>query len=749
MLDCSSTAEFPVNDPGKINGECGSENIQNAFIGYFVALVIAVVILRVTISAPSSQSIMKSYITCHNMFRAVDKKNRFPHTYTYYIVFMEQMRLVAITLALFIILVFIPVFTFLKLSDTWSKMMTFQYRWLPSLAYIQSGLAIYTVLVAFVLLVLFATGQLYRLVNMTNVTSSKTAISLSLNLRTSIFIYMVNASVIGALNYGYLTSLLHSSYDTSIAVGALLAGFKVAWNTMFVSSVVKRLIPLGAKLNAGGTVTMQIILILTNNIFIPIMINMAVSPACFADLLTKQEQLTVTVLYPICTFYGVQNGQCLQAANYYSSNTFTPPFIYSYQCGSALLRAYVPVYVAMYSYITFINPFLALALVLICKWFHGYDVEYKRLNQRVDRSVTVTSNGGPPGVGHGLAFGFRDGEAKDEEAGDVKVGTRVMADKDCTGSRLPSHVSKKDIDDDNFDIRYDDSSTDVSVQAVWSRVVKRCSSRCVSYYECVCCCWSRCLSNHQLHKLLTILFSKVPQIFFPASRVVENFINSQVAAALATVSPATETIQSKPAVIPNPFRLHNNSNFTANLYSNLIVLLSFGSAYPPLSLLVSVAIVVETYQLQILMGRFLDDLERTVGVITPDAEFPYTFIEQDVEGLCQHRLNFGIPLLSITVLSGFYAYFVNDMAGHTASAAAPLIVTLLPPIFIIITAVMRSDRARATAMWLATAMRLVRQTSQSTRDIEMISKPIAPHHPSQADSGTSNPIFETLRQVTV
>lgn len=706
MLDCSSTAEFPVNDPGKLISECGSQNIQNAFIGYFVALMIAALILGLSTLFPTSNDIRMSLGSCYTSLQTESHRRYFPNTYLFYVRFMEQLRFMAMSLSLFIVGIFMPAFLTVKITDPQSKMMTFQYWWLPSIAFIQGGVAIPAVLTCFIALILFSTGQFYRLAMVCKPTDSSHAVaktdppvddtttvrqsisaiirgkiqqgisrgmaikeSRNQNRQSHVLLYAtiyilvpsVNLIIMAALNYGYLTTQLHSNYDASIAYGAVLAGFKVFWNTIVVSYTYKLIFTRYSQevIEEGayktGAVALQTFLILINNVFIPIAVNMFVNPSCFSDLVTAQEQLTVSVPYPICTFYGVQNGLCLQAETFFLETTFTPPFIYSAQCGSALLKAYIPLYVAMYSYLTFINPLMTFAMIKICEQYDVYDREFKG-----------------------------------REAGETST----------------------------------------------------------------------------LRSFLKAVMTGVPKIYFPASRVKEQYEEELVrpteeqvphtstsdcrSATGVSATSSSETLASQAsqtsALKKSPFRLHNNANVTANFFSNFIALLSFGSAYPPLAFLIALAIIVQTFELQILVGRFLFECDnptrkrnrttksgKLTSVISPSGEalsatqksgtpstaiatssagpssvppssrvnslpkrmitniadesFPFTPLEEGAARISEVlQFKFGLPILSAVVLSAFYAFFLHDMYGYATTNIDVTCVTvaLLPPVVVIL-----------------------------------------------------------------
>ena len=98
-------------------------------------------------------------------------------------------------------------------------------------------------------------------------------------------------------------------------------------------------------------------MVLFNNIFIPVLVTMVIDVDCFQPIFISPSDITST--YSIqdynCIALGL-NATCPQYSSLTSSVSFTPPFIYSDQCSSAILTNYVPIYVLLFSITGLILP---------------------------------------------------------------------------------------------------------------------------------------------------------------------------------------------------------------------------------------------------------------------------------------------------------------------------------------------------------------------------------------------------------
>lgn len=105
-----------------------------------------------------------------------------------------------------------------------------------------------------------------------------------------------------------------------------------------------------------------------------------------------------------------------------------------------------------------------------------------------------------------------------------------------------------------------------------------------------------CEANNS--NLLGIFLRLVPKIFLPIPLILD----------LSQVS-----ITSGDGTVTGDITLFNTGNVAASLVCNLVVLMTFGSAYPPLAVIVTIAIWVDTFQWQSLVGLYLMGVEAQVG----------------------------------------------------------------------------------------------------------------------------------------
>jgi len=106
----------------------------------------------------------------------------------------------------------------------------------------------------------------------------------------------------------------------------------------------------------------QFVISIFNNIIIPFLIVMIISPDCFFHVFQPESDVTTTFNFTNCVFLN-PDGMCTQYITYPSTTNYSPPFTYSYQCSSTFITFYAPVYVVQSILLIFIVPLIQLVWV--------------------------------------------------------------------------------------------------------------------------------------------------------------------------------------------------------------------------------------------------------------------------------------------------------------------------------------------------------------------------------------------------
>jgi hypothetical protein len=145
---------------------------------------------------------------------------------------------------------------------------------------------------------------------------------------------LANFVVVGVVNAGYIAISLYTSpvYQLGISV------FKVGWN-MFVAPALSRWLAYELSAARADWFTLELFVSIMNNIGIPLLFTVVLSPLCLTNLLAVDIP-------------GVLSGNGL-------------PFFYSYQCSYAYMDLYSPAFVYASLVASFGTPLLEQALLYL------------------------------------------------------------------------------------------------------------------------------------------------------------------------------------------------------------------------------------------------------------------------------------------------------------------------------------------------------------------------------------------------
>lgn len=144
------------------------------------------------------------------------------------------------------------------------------------------------------------------------------------------------------------------------------------------------------QLTLRGTAVMHSMLLIFNNVLAPILATMLVDGRCFSALVITPKEIDSTYSYPICEQFNITSGFCLeQEVSVSPGVTFTPPFIYSYQCSNSLLIQYVPLFMGLYGTVGIVVPFLQFLGMLFLKYKYAQTRFFDHTNNGADTSSVV------------------------------------------------------------------------------------------------------------------------------------------------------------------------------------------------------------------------------------------------------------------------------------------------------------------------------------------------------------------------
>ena len=256
----------------------------------------------------------------------------------------------------------------------YSSTHSYEYGWAISAAYL-SGTSVGVVLIILWTFLLLLVRYIYAYLNQSalfsnvdieleNIENSFDCHKFTSRLATFV-LFVLNCLTLLAINVIYVAAILQgSTTGTRVLYQIALGVAKFLWGELMVKQIFRRLRPSGINKTDDIHSTVFILLVLiVNNIVVPFIAEATVDPNCFLNVFIPVPEVHVSYGYKLCIYYEkiVANiivvntaipapvlGKCLINVNVFSALSYSPPFMYRYQCTSSLLTNYVSVFVYMY-----------------------------------------------------------------------------------------------------------------------------------------------------------------------------------------------------------------------------------------------------------------------------------------------------------------------------------------------------------------------------------------------------------------
>ncbi len=275
---------------------------------------------------------------------------------------MVMFRRVVLLLTVIICVVGFPLYSVLSV---YFKTLTSEYAWVVSAAYLSGEVpalvlfSLYILWFCFLFLVWRFCTQLNVGVNVVDVARNPTR-GLLLSL-----VNIVNTAVVIVVNACYVYVILNNSRATIFFAQVCVALFKLLWNDFAVRGMMHGIrrwyikSPVEVVRSSAAEMPTMTFIVLFNTIIAPCLATAVIDPSCFVNAFIQPA--TVKSVFPNygCSVVTIQNGDCnLGLQSTAVTISYDPPFIYNYQCTSAILTNYASVYVYMFLFVAFGKPLL-------------------------------------------------------------------------------------------------------------------------------------------------------------------------------------------------------------------------------------------------------------------------------------------------------------------------------------------------------------------------------------------------------
>jgi hypothetical protein len=360
-----SCDNIPLEDSDVKQYSCGSEELNYSF--YFWTSLVGLLfilsiyyLLNVYLHSKDSNNLSGgNKLFCQIIQLLLWKSDNSSSSLVVHMIHRElsKYRYLALIISFILLTINLPIYCLLK---NWYATHTYEYGWYPSLAYMEGTTPIVFTVLCFMLIWIILLYNCYRYFHedkLDNPLFRDYSVIYSIN-ETSTFswsamiLLFCNFIIVSVMNGLYVFVLLNYPLDIQNLVYVILVLFKLIWNHITLMSKYSAI--------------WKLVIIICNNMVIPILATMAVDSSCFYHLFQSPESVTSVYIVKNCyliRFSNItENISCKEPIPQESS--YIPSFTYSYQCGSAILTNYIPVYVGMYSISGILIPMIQYLIML-------------------------------------------------------------------------------------------------------------------------------------------------------------------------------------------------------------------------------------------------------------------------------------------------------------------------------------------------------------------------------------------------
>jgi hypothetical protein len=443
-------------------------------------------------------------------------------------------------------------------------------------------------------------------------------------------------------------------------------------------------------------------LTLFNNIVIPILAIFFILPDCFYNALFASASVTSSYAYENCFQYIYDDIYTHHCRTQTQELSYSPPFLYSYQCSSKIVINYVTVYILLFILVGVIIPVMTLFLKLVYDFLEADEI----LQEKLDREGVVERQ--PMNVLLSAAAGGGGGVPMVRESSTSSVSSSSLSGM----NPILSTTSSLTTDTQNNLMELSQQSTIITtpsmkiqqekkrLAAASSSWQRRWKKKFRIYIENILPqtlrsfrslenspsnnqnnCPSTPMTNENEDEAEVPVVDDIDENNSQANSNSTNNPNNN-----GTTPTSNNTVSSRSTLFATkafssirgtitkftkilPQVLFNKIRLTVQINSYFAILISFGALFPPLALIAGIAILSITYFEEYNIGHFLVSI-RSYG---------YTWYENQIEKECEDiEQSIKLTLWStLFVSSCFYGYILFDIVGDGSGWELAMPFTLL------------------------------------------------------------------------
>lgn len=198
-----------------------------------------------------------------------------------------------------------------------------------------------------------------------SIMNNLTSISNGKSVRSKAFVVslvLTNAVIVILVKGCYVYYLLTASItpSTKYTLQFIVSLFDVMWNNVFISSAVRWFPSL---VRSKIRIKINVFLLLFNTIIAPVVASVLTDGNCFLNLFEPEHDIKTYDTYVYCKGLSLTTNECISYGTLTLTTAYSPPFIYNYQCSSAVVSNFVPVFITTHALLGFVLPVFYIALM--------------------------------------------------------------------------------------------------------------------------------------------------------------------------------------------------------------------------------------------------------------------------------------------------------------------------------------------------------------------------------------------------
>jgi hypothetical protein len=351
IFDCQQN-NIPKADVSHSSYQCGSVNFQYSFVAWAAGFILCSVSAVAVIAALGSDWAVQSA----SIVRSRELIS----------VLIGPVCCLAVCLVGLVGYVLMKVLS----GDTYTPTYASQYWWTSTIAFMHNWTISSFLFVALVGISTVFTTTMVFLSKNTNSGEGITYPSMPVVYRASA--HAVNVVIVTIVNGVYVLAATGNVNSRSLlAIQASLGLFKLSWSSWAIPWLLAR-----ARMSDAHEISHWVFMVLFVFLGAPFASSFCESSSCFLYVLTKPPSISFTLFSPVIEFASVctvNNGCYLNSfpGRQLMKSSIPAPWIYSYQCSSAVITGYAPVLILSYVASGIVIPFLILIISYLPSRWHG------------------------------------------------------------------------------------------------------------------------------------------------------------------------------------------------------------------------------------------------------------------------------------------------------------------------------------------------------------------------------------------